>query len=100
MTQTSLVTNQVVAGCEKLLFAALLDQIIKLLQLLLNQVRLLLVKNILHLETDKNSFLLNYKLKNEQKDTTKVSFEKFRSFSFLSFFPSLLFLFVYFFKAV
>ena len=32
MTQTSLVTNQVVAGCEKLLFAALLDQIIKLLQ--------------------------------------------------------------------
>ena len=31
-SQTSLVTNQVVAGCEKLLFAALLDQIIKLLQ--------------------------------------------------------------------
>ena len=39
-------------------------------------------------------------MKNEQKDTTKVSLEKFRSFSFLSFFPSLLFLFVYFFKAV
>ena len=39
-------------------------------------------------------------MKNEQKDTIKVSFEKFRSFSFLSFFPSLLFLFVYFFKAV
>ena len=73
-----------------------LDQIIKLLI----QVRLLLLKNILHLETDKNIFLLDYKMKNEQKDTTKVSFEKFRSFSFLSFFPSLLFLFVYFFKAV
>ena len=55
----------------------------------------MLLKNILHLETDKNSFLLDHKMKNEQKDTTKVSFEKFRSFSFLSFFLSLLFSFVY-----
>ena len=43
----------------------------------------------MHLETDKNSFLLDYKLKKEQNDTTKVSLEKFRSFSFLSFFLSL-----------
>ena len=86
MTQTSLVPNQVVAGCEKLLFAALLDQIIKLLQTSPNPSKIIAFKNILYLETDKNSFLLDYKLKNEQKDTTKVSFEKFRSFSFLSFF--------------
>ena len=77
-----------------------LDQIIKLLQTSPNPSKIIAFKNILHLETDKNSFLLDYKLKNEQKDTTKVIFEKFRSFSFLSFFPSLLFLFVYFFKAV
>ena len=57
-----------------------LDQIIKLLQSSPNP------SKIIALETDKNNFLLDYKLKNEQKDTTKVSFEKFRSFSFLSFF--------------
>ena len=72
-----------------------LDQIIKLLQTSPNPSKIIAFKNLLHLETDKNSFLLDYKLKKEQNDTTKVSLEKFGSFSFLSFFLSLLFLFVY-----
>ena len=72
-----------------------LDQIITLLQPSPNPSKIIAFKNILHLETDKYSFLLDYKLKNEENDTTKVSLEKFRSFSFLSFFLSLLFLFVY-----
>ena len=72
-----------------------LDQIIKLLQTSPNPSKIIAFKNILHLETDKNSFLLDYKLKKEQNDTTKVSLEKFRSFSFRSFFLSLLFFFVY-----
>ena len=70
-----------------------LDQIITLLQPSPNPSKIIAFKNILHLETDKYSFLLDYKLKNEQNDTTKASLEKFRSFSFLSFFLSLLFLF-------